>query len=164
MNNLTTVSTDLLISELTRWANNSRGNTTVEQIVLEHGAPFTGVDRPRGMRLGPIKNCYRNSYKGATSNDMLYVEGFAMVDDRPPFHHAWISPDGITAIDLTLRRPPSRVRFFGIPFSIGLATRELVETGRTLPLIGTWKPRTQLYLLAEKARYSAVMNGPAHRM
>src|SRR4051812_26506893 len=138
MNNMTAVTTDLLISELIHWVNNSRGNTTVERIVLEHGAPFRGVDRPRGIRLGPIKNCYRNSYLAASRNGMLYVEGFAMVEDRPPFHHAWISPEGITAIDPTLRRPPSRVRFFGIPFSIGLATRELVETDQTLPLIGTW--------------------------
>ena len=42
-------------------------------------------------------------------------------DNRPPFHHAWISPDGVQAIDLTLRHPPSSILFVGIPFSIGLA-------------------------------------------
>lgn len=159
MNTATT--TTPLIKALNRRVNVPCGDSTLEQIVLKHGTSFKGIDRPKGMRLGPSKDCYRNSYHAAGRHEgMLYVEGFAMVRDHFPFQHAWISPDGTHAIDLTIRYPPSEIQFFGIAFSIGKATTELVETDATLPLFCLWKPPSRLHALAEKATSRTAMNDP----
>lgn len=161
MNKACVAASEILKKELTRRVNNEHGDSTIERIVLEHGTRFAGIDRPKGMRLGPIKNCYRNSYHAAGRHQgMLYVEGFAMVRKTLLIQHAWISPDGIHAIDLTLRHTSSDIEFYGIPFSIGLATTELVETDATLPLFCLWKPQARLHALAEKVKSLAAMNEP----
>jgi hypothetical protein len=33
----------------------------VEEAVLEHGRPFIGIKRPKGYRLGPVRDCYVNA-------------------------------------------------------------------------------------------------------
>lgn len=143
---------NILTAELVRRADSEHGDSTIERLVLQYGTHFNGIDRPKGMRLGPAKNCFWNSYNGAGKHDgVLYVEGFAMVRGYPPIHHAWISLDGIQAIDLTLRDRASETEFYGIPFSISLATEELMANGATLPLFSLSKPISHLHALAEKA-------------
>lgn len=147
-----------LAAELARRADSGHGDSTVERLVLQYGVSFKGIVRPKGMRLGPIKNCFRNSYHAAGKHDgMLYVEGFAMPKGYPPIEHAWISPDGIHAIDLTLRHPATDIEFLGIPFSIGLATSELFARGATLPLLSLSRPISRVRILAEKA--ASAFNG-----
>jgi hypothetical protein len=144
---------DPLMRELGRRVKTSHGDTTVEQIVLKYGVPFKGIDRPAGMRLGPKKNCFRNSYYAASKRDgLLYVEGFAMVKGGWLFHHAWVSADGVHAVDVTLRYAPSSIHLVGIPFPIGLATEEIVESGGLLPLFDAQKSRARMEELTIKRR------------
>ncbi len=53
-----------------------------------------------------------------------YVEGFAASDDMPPFHHAWLTLDGETAIDVTLRDTKAYF-FFGIEFPTAFLSKWL---------------------------------------
>jgi hypothetical protein len=86
--------------------------------VIEYGRSFVGVKRPSEYRLGPIKNCYANAGNLAVDDEGIYVEGFAMSPGTGlPFHHAWLTTDGVNAIDVTLRSPAQDCSYFGIAFS-----------------------------------------------
>jgi hypothetical protein len=103
--------------ELSRRVTAHFGNIKVEKAVLEHGRPFTWVGRPKGYRQCAIKNCFANAGILASSERGIYVEGFAMKPGNVLFHHAWITLDGVHAIDVTLRACTPDVVYFGIPFS-----------------------------------------------
>jgi hypothetical protein len=67
-----------------------------------------GSRGPKEMRLCPIKNCFRNSYHTVVRMN------FAI-------QHAWISPDGFHAIDLT----PLFCRFLRSEHSVRVGTRNV---------------------------------------
>src|ERR1017187_1728247 len=79
------------------------GNIRVEEAVLNHGRPFIGVERPTGYRLRKIKKCFANAGYLAYNSLGLYVEGFVSPPGQPPLHHAWVTLDGVHAIETTLR-------------------------------------------------------------
>lgn len=96
----------------------SRGNTVVERFVLEYGRAFIGIERPSEFPLGKIKNCYVNAGDLAGDDQGIYVEGFAMSPGTGlPFQHAWLTTDGVSAIDVTLQSPAQNCWYFGIAFS-----------------------------------------------
>jgi hypothetical protein len=96
----------------------SCGNTIVEKAILHHGRPFIGVDRPKHFRLGKIKECFVNAGVLADAGRGIYVEGFITTPVHSiPIHHAWITLDGVHAVDVTLREPAPNCSYFGIPFS-----------------------------------------------
>ena len=94
-----------------------------EKLVLEFGAPYVGIKRPRGFRLGPKKHCFGNAAEALISADdecsrsVTYVEGYAMCPNLPPFQHAWLALDDRDAVELTIRRAPREMAFFGVSFS-----------------------------------------------
>jgi hypothetical protein len=93
--------------------------TARERIVLEYGRPFIGIARPRGYRRQwMVKQCFRNAGILADEGRGTYCEGFVLgpPDFLFPIHHAWITLDGKTAIDVTLPNA-SECWYFGIPFS-----------------------------------------------
>jgi hypothetical protein len=116
------------------------GNIKVQDAVLKHGYPFIGIKRPKEYRPRARKKCFLNAGDIASSERRIprpiYVEGFAI---RPiggtPFHHAWITLDGIHAIDVTLRDPAPDCLYFGIPFSLEVLQRRTVRRGGKLTLI-----------------------------
>jgi len=69
----------------------------------------------------------------------FYVEGYAMSHEDWPFQHAWITLDGLHAVDVTLRSPASDCFYFGIsiPFRI-LRAEILARDGRfPVPPVGS---------------------------
>ena len=119
------------------------GNTTVERLVLQYGSPFVGIGRPKGYRLRAEKRCYNNSFSLADTGHGdarrgVYVEGFALHGDHL-FQHAWVTPDGRYAIDVTLRWPASEIHFFGIPFSHKILLSEACSRG--FPLLDYGYPK-----------------------
>jgi hypothetical protein len=148
------VGKDNPISTFLRWSVESfpSGNTRVEEIVLRHGRRFEPSSKPKGMRLGPKKKCFSNSYHVASKFDYLYVEGFALNEATGgPFHHAWISDDGVRAFDVTLRRPLVGLHYFGIAFPLSVATCEMVRSDLRLPLLDYSKPKVLMEKLIEDA-------------
>jgi hypothetical protein len=107
------------------------GNVQVEDAVFRYGRPFIGMARPKQFRPRAIKRCFDNAGNLASEERGIYVEGFAMrLDDRGyPFHHAWITVDGVHAIDVTLRDVGPDVSYFGIPFSPRVFSRWLCKRG-----------------------------------
>jgi hypothetical protein len=95
------------------------GNVNREKIVLEYGRPFVGSARPKGYRRQwMVKQCFRNAGILADQGRGTYCEGVVLgpPDFLFPIHHAWITLDGKTAIDVTLPNA-SEFWYFGIPFS-----------------------------------------------
>ncbi|MHC4049177.1 hypothetical protein [Bradyrhizobium sp. 25ACV] len=85
---------------------------------------------------------------------------FAMVGNLH-FHHAWVTLDGINAVDVTLRIP-EEAQFFGIAFSLsGLREQILsVRQGRA-PMLDAVYPLEALEALIEKAGISRFGAGDA---
>ena len=67
-----------------------------------------------------------------------YVEGFALYPDgRGPVHHAWLTLDGIHAVDVTWRMGPAGCDYFGITFTNGVLERFTSRTRSWGPLLGS---------------------------
>lgn len=126
------------------------GNTRLQTIVLKHGRTFAPQRRPKGFRLRTPKECFLNSFYVADAGRGTYVEGFAMVKDLH-FHHAWVTLDGVHAVDVTLRLP-EEAQFFGIAFSLaGLRRQILSVRGGRVPMLDAVYPMEALEALVEKA-------------
>jgi hypothetical protein len=108
----------------------------VYRAALKYGRPYTGTQRPPGLRLRGAKRCYVNAGILALEKHVgTYVEGFAMTATPPPFQHAWITLDGTDAVDVTLRHPPSDCLYFGIPMSNETISRFIRRTQHWGPLL-----------------------------
>lgn len=83
--------------------------------VLRHGRAFVGVGRPKSYRQRALKNCLRNAGDLAISDRGRYVEGFAISASGLCCQHAWITLDGVHAIDVTWPEAPA-CHYFGIEF------------------------------------------------
>jgi hypothetical protein len=127
------------------------GNSDVEELVLKYGLPFIGTARPRGYRLRRKKECFLNSYYAADEGLGFYVEGYALHKDLL-FQHAWITLDGLHALDVTLRGPISDYRYFGIPFSLEILSAEIsVRNNWQFPLFDYAVPMARMEDLLQKA-------------
>lgn len=104
---------------------------TIEGIVLQHGKPFTppAAPRPKGIRKGADKQCYRNAYLLAFQMDWTYVEGFAIPDCVPiPLQHAWVIDSQGNLIETTWDTPG--IEYFGIPLEWDFIHKTLLDTKR----------------------------------
>jgi hypothetical protein len=145
-----------VVSKIRRYIQGDFGDLTIERLVLKYGRSFKGIERPKDYKLGKIKQCYMNSFTLADaghgdSHRGFYVEGFVLRGDHL-FQHAWVTPDGLHAIDVTLREPASENYFFGIPFSHKLLLAEACsrEKRDCFPLL-QWLFPTESEALVQKA-------------
>lgn len=98
----------------TGWRFNS-----VEHFVLVHGRGFVRAALPKGCRLGPLGQCFRNSICLATSRRLLYVEGYARWrKDGYPFLHAWCADQDGNAYDPTW---PDGMDYYGVTIDVPYA-------------------------------------------
>ncbi len=110
----------------------SKVHRTVEEAVLKYGRGYIGIERPKGFRHQRAREkCFMNSADAALRGRGKYVEGYAL--NRPDhlrmiFHHAWITVDGIHAIDQTLPDPTAH-DYFGIPFSNDVLNKAFAARG-----------------------------------
>ena len=96
---------------------NPRANTVLERLVLEFGQPFFGASLPNAYQYGPPKSCFENAGRSAFYDCGIYVEGFAISPNLDfALHHAWLTEDGITAIDVTWSNS-KQCYYFGVLFS-----------------------------------------------
>jgi len=69
-----------------------------------------------GIGSGRKRQCFRNAGCLAERGNGAYCEGFALGPDLSMlFHHAWITLDGTSAIDVTLPDGPA-YKYFGVAF------------------------------------------------
>ena len=64
-----------------------------QDLVLREGQLFIPTKKPKGIKLGKVKECYRNASLLALENeDFFYAEGY----EGLPFEHAWVvNRDGV---------------------------------------------------------------------
>jgi hypothetical protein len=104
--------------------------------VLDHGCPYVGEKRPKGYRKRKAGCCFRNAAKLAIRGRGTYVEGFASFLDDTPIHHAWVTLDGVHAIDATWTwHDPADCRYFGIAFPPLILARHCISQRYFVPLL-----------------------------
>ncbi|MBG0819121.1 hypothetical protein [Planomonospora sp. ID82291] len=77
-------------------------------LLLDLGRAFVPAGRPGDLPAGGMGFCYANA-RAAAAPGWSYVEGLALLDaggTRLPVPHAWVTPDGRTAVDVTW--PPGK--------------------------------------------------------
>ena len=100
----------------------------VNSMVLQHGYFFQVGVRPKEMRLGVLRQCYRNAALLALDcPDLIYTEGLAATEDMVPLEHAWVIDLDGKVIETTWRRPG--VVYAGIPFRRASVQESLRENG-----------------------------------
>jgi hypothetical protein len=100
----------------------------VERAVLKHGRAFTGIERPKGFRRQrTMKACFHNAGTLALDGRGTYVEGIALLgpDHILPSPHAWITLDGIHAIDPTWKDASMHL-YRGIAFPPEIVARAML--------------------------------------
>lgn len=121
----------------------------MEHWVLEHGRYYEWS--PHGYRMGPIKQCFRNSIMGTSSyKDLIYVEGYTST--IIPIHHAWLSTKGGRVIDLTLRNNELReseygpIGYFGTPMNREWVMMTSINRKHGCSMIDNWEDGYPLLL------------------
>lgn len=113
---------------------------SVEAVVLKHGKeyPAPAVARPRGIRKGANRMCYKNAYHVVTSNaGFTYVEGFA--NSLVPVQHAWALDAAGNVVETTWETPGSE--YYGIALDIPWVNQVILET----MMYGVLDPRSNTY-------------------
>jgi hypothetical protein len=144
--------TNNLLSELQRDVEMSRGNTSVEKLVLKYGRSFNPVTRPKGIRQRAAKACFKNSLLVADAGRAFYVEGFAMktsLGRRSTFRHAWSTRDGINAFDTTLK-DNSDCLYLGVAIPTKLVWEKWFKTDGT-PFLDARKSFEEIEALLQRA-------------
>jgi hypothetical protein len=106
--------------------------------VVEHGSPYIGIDRPKGYGQRAMKQCFVNATKLALTGRGTYVEGFAMSSSGLPVHHAWVTLDGVHAIDATWANAAAH-SYYGIQFPRTVLAKWALRRGY-FGLLVPWDP------------------------
>jgi hypothetical protein len=109
------------------------GSPAVLAEIKKLGKLYVGIVRPKGYRRQwRMKDCFRNASELALRGGCTYVEGLAISAISPrtkvAFHHAWITLDGIHAVDTTWKDAPDTY-YFGVSFTLKQLADAMVETG-----------------------------------
>lgn len=90
---------------------------TVEKFLIDRGRPFVGIARPSGYRGGSA-SAFENAYAsaiGASDCRGVYVEGLTLHHREQKLrHHAWLTTDGVHAIERTWTTEATEFHYFGI--------------------------------------------------
>jgi hypothetical protein len=134
-------SSNPVVAFLRARVSSSPGNVAVEEAVLGHGRPYIGIRRPKNYRPRAVKRCFANAANLAFGGRGIYVEGFAVGSEDPDLvlHHAWITLDGVHAIDVTWRRQASDCHYYGIAFPNDVVRRLLLRRNYWAPVLDYWE-------------------------
>jgi hypothetical protein len=101
------------------------GRNSTYRLVQISETSSLGAERPKAWRQRAPKQCFRNASNLAFDKKCLYVEGFALARvDGLMIHHAWVTIDGVHALDPTWA-DATVCAYFGIAFRAELVGRAL---------------------------------------
>lgn len=111
-----------------------------EDLILREGKQYEYAKKPKGVRYGPWKYCFRTSYYLAESNPQRYTycEGFAT--SIIPTLHAWcIDRETGKVVDTTWRHDhvSSERGYIGIEFPLSVVRGFMFASGQH-GMIDTW--------------------------
>jgi hypothetical protein len=123
--------------------------------VVDHGRQYVGISRPKGYRKRKDKQCFWNAADLALTDRGTYVEGYANLPaGGGPMHHAWVTLDGVHAIDPTWR-DPTNCHYVGIAFPKEIVARYGISEGYFVPLLSDYEPSAALRELLAAAASDA---------
>jgi len=123
--------------------------------IVDHGRPYIGISRLKGYRKRKDKQCFSNAADLALTERGTYVEGYASLPaGGGPIHHAWITLDGVHAIDPTWRDPVN-CHYVGIAFPKDIVARYCMSEGYLVPLLTDGAPSAALRALLAMASEAA---------
>lgn len=104
---------------------------TYEAVVLVAGKSYTPPihPRPKGIRKGKDRECYRNAYHLSDKIGLRYVEGFSvyMHPIAQVEQHAWCVDKNDIVIESTWKFSGSA--YYGIEFDLRFAENIMFDTG-----------------------------------
>lgn len=98
-------------------------------LVLKEGQFFSLRQKPKGVKFGKVKECFRNASNLALDrDDLFYVEGYASIEMTGglPFEHAWCVDYQGYVIDNTWRTIGTS--YYGVIFDTDYLRKVLVTT------------------------------------
>ncbi|WP_407496487.1 hypothetical protein [Pseudooceanicola sp. MF1-13] len=116
------------------------GNDPMARFLADHGTVLPGSDLPGAMKLGPIKQCFRNAWAATLRYGFDYWEGYAW-DPRcglRPFYHAWCVDPVDDRVRDTTWRDATDVVYLGVH----VPTESLIEN----------LDRTEMFGILDKGR------------
>ncbi len=125
-------------------ASNAYGN-----FMFEHGRHFQADKLPKGIRKGPMKDCFRTSQqivKTARNSDeaFIYVEGYAVSTATAlPILHAWAVDKNGSVIDATWP-DPEHCTYFGVAFGRDYLREATAKSKKIVSLIDNYEDRWSL--------------------
>ncbi len=103
------------------------------KLLFKRGRYYRGIKRPKGYRQRKSGTCFYNAQDLAVCNRGRYVEGVAYARTSTNgwigMHHAWITLDGETAIDVTYPDAEAH-NYFGIEFPTSEIAERWCSTGQ----------------------------------
>ena len=114
--------------------------STIADLVLKHGRPYTRQPLPKREWQKEMGACFGNALWAAKTRRYIYVEGYAIgtLGSGRPQHHAWLTdPDNpIVAYDPTWGQ--GGAAYFGIPFRLEYLLKTQAESGHP-GVLDTWE-------------------------
>jgi hypothetical protein len=134
----------------------------IERFVLRNGTLYDGCARPKGVRRGQMKECFRNSANAVFRNQgWAYCEGIAVSSSLMfPIHHAWCVKDD-KVIDLTWEDPADCV-YFGVTFDVGELAEQIAING-VYGLFDTGRGLNSVLMFARDPELEAIVREVACR-
>jgi hypothetical protein len=123
--------------------------------VVDHGRHYVGISRPKGYRKRKARQCFWNAADLALTDRGTYVEGYASSPTGGgPTHHAWVTLDGVHAVDVTWNAPAD-CHYVGIAFPKEIMARHGLQEGHWVPLLPDYEPSAALRALLAAAKSDA---------
>jgi hypothetical protein len=108
----------------------------MQDFVLRHGRFFEPRPVPKGIKPGPVGECYSNAFVRASLGKIPYVEGYAFSSCRSLHLHAWNLDAEDFVIDTTWN--PIGVAYFGVIFP-DFVFRIFGSDRKKHPIIDDWR-------------------------
>lgn len=107
----------------------------IPDFLLREGQFFEPRPLPAGVKPLPIWYCYRNTFRTALEEGLVYVEGYAVSSSNDiPLLHAWnLDAEGFV-LDRTWT--PHGRAYLGVVFPLAVVPR---KKGRQYPVIDDWE-------------------------
>lgn len=114
-------------------------------LIVREGRPYTPAEVPPELRRRAARTphkCFQRCFDVAGEGDWTYVEGIAIDPGGVwfPVHHAWVTKDGMTAVDLARPFDPER-EYVGIAIENVSLAKAAVRTG----IIGSFLGDPDIY-------------------